>query len=78
VLQITHLHEIATEIKTCKERIAEIAEKHTIAIVDQSDSVRIQYFLHTLRVFETEILVQLKEWDRVLLLVDVRHYLMCL
>ncbi|KAF5347040.1 hypothetical protein D9758_011629 [Tetrapyrgos nigripes] len=65
---VNRLRDLATEIKTCRARIVEVIEKHII--VDRSDSVRIQYFLHTLHVFETEILVQLKEWDQVLLLVD--------
>ncbi|KAK7461310.1 sporulation-specific protein 22 [Stygiomarasmius scandens] len=67
-VDVEQLREIATEIKTCTKRITQILEKH--AIVDNSDCTRIQYFLHTLRVFEAEILVQLKEWDQVLQLVD--------
>ncbi|THU92597.1 hypothetical protein K435DRAFT_726088 [Dendrothele bispora CBS 962.96] len=66
-VDVERFREIAAEIKTCTEKISEILQKH---VGNSSNSTRIRYFLHTLRVFETEILVQLKEWDRVLRLVD--------
>ncbi len=34
-------------------------------ITDENDLVRVGYFLHTLRVFEVEMLVRLGEWEAV-------------
>lgn len=63
------------ELKTCRNRIVVILEKNKIT--DSEDVLRIQYFLHTLRVFETEVLARLKDWDQLLQIVTVRivlHY----
>ncbi|KAF7367752.1 hypothetical protein MSAN_00839200 [Mycena sanguinolenta] len=49
-------------INTCKQKILSIMEKNKIT--DGDDVLRVQYFLHVLRVFEAEMLAQLKEWDR--------------
>jgi hypothetical protein len=32
-------------------------------IPDESDIVRVNYFVHTLRVFQAEMLVHLKDWE---------------
>jgi len=50
------------EVKACKQKILSIMEKNKIT--DADDIVRVQYFLHVLRVFEAEILAQLKEWNQ--------------
>ncbi|EEB90105.1 hypothetical protein MPER_11734, partial [Moniliophthora perniciosa FA553] len=47
-----------------RTRISEILEKDRIS--DESDTLRAQYILFSLRVFEVEMLVMLKEWDDVL------------
>ena len=40
-------------------------------ITDADDALRVQYFLHVLRVFEAEMLAQLKHWDRLPQIVTV-------
>ncbi|PFH47188.1 hypothetical protein AMATHDRAFT_152750 [Amanita thiersii Skay4041] len=55
------LRGIAAEITACKSSILEIIGQHKI--VEEADITRAQYFIHTLRIFEAEFLVQLKEWD---------------
>ncbi|KAJ6505545.1 hypothetical protein C8R45DRAFT_1209240 [Mycena sanguinolenta] len=61
-IDINRLRENATQVKTCKQRILSIMAKNKIT--DGDDVLRVQYFLHVLRVFETEMLAQLKEWDQ--------------
>ncbi|KAJ7160549.1 meiosis protein SPO22/ZIP4 like-domain-containing protein [Mycena crocata] len=51
----------AAEVKACKQKILSILEKNKIAEPD--DVRRVEYFLHVLRVFEAEMLAQLKEWE---------------
>ncbi|KAF7340474.1 hypothetical protein MVEN_01967700 [Mycena venus] len=58
------LRENAAEVKMCKQKILSIMEKNKIT--DGDDILRVQYFLHVLRVFEAEMLAQLKEWDQLL------------
>ncbi|KAK0446558.1 uncharacterized protein EV420DRAFT_1313772 [Desarmillaria tabescens] len=57
------IRDISSEIKTCRERVEEIQGKGVIT--DENDLVRVGYFLHTLRVFEVEMLVRLGEWEAV-------------
>ncbi|KAK7047207.1 sporulation-specific protein 22 [Paramarasmius palmivorus] len=64
VTDTARLREITAEIKRCRTRISEILE--TDRITDESDALRAQYILFSLRVFEVEMLVTLKEWDDVL------------
>ncbi|KAJ7362964.1 meiosis protein SPO22/ZIP4 like-domain-containing protein [Mycena albidolilacea] len=66
-LDIGRLRENATEIQTCKQKILSIMAKNKIT--DGDDILRVQYFLHVLRVFEAEMLAQLKEWDQLLQIV---------
>ncbi|KAJ3735950.1 meiosis protein SPO22/ZIP4 like-domain-containing protein [Lentinula guzmanii] len=61
-VNIEPMREISAEIKSCKTRISHIIESEKITGDD--DLLRAQYFLHTLRVFEAEILAQLKDWDQ--------------
>ncbi|KAF8139351.1 meiosis protein SPO22/ZIP4 like-domain-containing protein [Mycena galopus ATCC 62051] len=61
-IDINVLRENATEVRKCKHKILSIMEKNKIAEGD--DILRVQYFLHVLRVFEAEMLAQLKEWDQ--------------
>ncbi|KAJ7233617.1 meiosis protein SPO22/ZIP4 like-domain-containing protein [Mycena haematopus] len=61
-IDIDRLRENATHVKTCKQKISSVMEKNKIR--DGNDLLRVQYFLHVLRVFEAEMLAQLKEWDQ--------------
>ncbi|KAJ8503294.1 hypothetical protein ONZ45_g10982 [Pleurotus djamor] len=55
------LRSMAAEIKSCKSTMITILEKNKINAAD--DVRRVKYFLHVLRVFETESLAKLKDWD---------------
>ncbi|KAJ3868076.1 meiosis protein SPO22/ZIP4 like-domain-containing protein [Lentinula novae-zelandiae] len=59
-----NIREISAEIQSCKARISQIIESNKITGDDEL--LRSQYFLHTLRVFEAEILAQLNDWDQLL------------
>ncbi|KAJ3794551.1 meiosis protein SPO22/ZIP4 like-domain-containing protein, partial [Lentinula aff. detonsa] len=61
-VNIEQMREISAEIKSCKARISHIIESEKITGDD--DLLRAQYFLHTLRVFEAELLAQLNDWDQ--------------
>ncbi|KAF8919136.1 hypothetical protein CPB85DRAFT_1429768 [Mucidula mucida] len=52
---------LTVQLEACRKRIHEISEKGVT--VEESDATRIQYFTHTLRVFEVELLALLKDWD---------------
>ncbi|KAF8867919.1 hypothetical protein BD779DRAFT_1685070 [Infundibulicybe gibba] len=54
------LRAIAAEIRSCKARTTNIMNKN---IFGEGDIHRTEYFVHTLRVFEAELLAQLKDWD---------------
>ncbi|KAF8883838.1 hypothetical protein BD779DRAFT_1674370 [Infundibulicybe gibba] len=54
------LRAIAAEIRSCKARTTNIMNKN---IFGEGDIYRTEYFVHTLRVFEAELLAQLKDWD---------------
>ncbi|KAJ3723773.1 meiosis protein SPO22/ZIP4 like-domain-containing protein [Lentinula raphanica] len=56
------MREITAEIRSCKARISQIIENNKITGDD--DLLRSRYFLHTLRIFEAEILAQLNDWDQ--------------
>ncbi|KAJ7030194.1 meiosis protein SPO22/ZIP4 like-domain-containing protein [Mycena alexandri] len=60
-LDANRLRETAGEVRMCKQKILSITAKNTITAAD--DILRVQYFLHVLRVFEAELLAQLKDWD---------------
>ncbi|KAJ7752626.1 meiosis protein SPO22/ZIP4 like-domain-containing protein [Mycena metata] len=60
-LDVNRLHENAGEVRICKQKIWSITAKNKIT--DADDILRVQYFLHVLRVFEAELLAQLKDWD---------------
>lgn len=40
-------------------------------IVDADDVRRIEYFVHTLRIFEAELFARLKDWDQLLQIIQV-------
>ncbi|KAJ7615258.1 meiosis protein SPO22/ZIP4 like-domain-containing protein [Mycena polygramma] len=61
-IDVGRLRENAVEVKICKQKISSIMEKNKIT--ERDDILRVQYFLHVLRVFEAEMLAQLKEWDQ--------------
>ncbi|KAK0475156.1 hypothetical protein IW261DRAFT_1595606 [Armillaria novae-zelandiae] len=63
IIMNARVRDISSEIRTCRERVEEIQGKGVIT--DENDVVRIGYFLHTLRVFEVEVLVRLGEWEAV-------------
>ena len=69
--QVERLRVIAADIKTSKNRITDILNK--AKTLDEGEGDRIQYFLHILRVFETESLVHLKEWNQISQIVQVRN-----
>lgn len=62
-VDVERLRVITADIKTSKDRITDILNK--AKTLDEGEGDRIQYFLHTLRVFETEFLVHLKEWNQI-------------
>lgn len=70
--QVERLRENAVEVKACKHRILAIMGKNKIT--DPDDILRIQYFLHVLRVFEAEMLAQLKQWDQLSQIVTVGEF----
>ncbi|TFK68509.1 SPO22-domain-containing protein [Pluteus cervinus] len=57
------LRGITAEVKSCKDKLVELSGRNKIT--QPSDVQRVEYFVHTLRVFEVELLAQLKEWDHV-------------
>ncbi|EGN94196.1 hypothetical protein SERLA73DRAFT_115156 [Serpula lacrymans var. lacrymans S7.3] len=59
LIQPEHLRALATEIKSCKQRIINIMGKIQLPA---DDSTRAQSFLHVLGVFEVEILCGLQDW----------------
>ncbi|KAJ7066261.1 meiosis protein SPO22/ZIP4 like-domain-containing protein [Mycena amicta] len=61
-IAIARLRELSAEVKHARESMLNILQKNTIT--QQDDVARVQYFLHVLRVFEAEMLAQLREWDQ--------------
>ncbi|KAG6828742.1 hypothetical protein H0H92_006880 [Tricholoma furcatifolium] len=59
---------VTAEIVACRKRIASIMEKGKIQKDDEV--LRVQYFIHTLQVFEAEFLTRAKSWDRVPQLIE--------
>lgn len=66
------MRENAVEVKACKQKILAIMEKNKIT--DPDDTVRVEYFMHVLRIFEAEMLAQLKEWEQLSQIVTVREF----
>ncbi|PPQ65610.1 hypothetical protein CVT24_011819, partial [Panaeolus cyanescens] len=62
------LRNVTAELKAAKSKIADICNKNVIQ--DDQAKERVQYFLHALKVFEAEFLVQLREWDSLATLVE--------
>lgn len=56
------------ELGTSKNRLAEITQRSNLR--EDADAAHVQYLVHTLRIFETEFLVQLKEWHKVLAVIE--------
>jgi hypothetical protein len=52
---------IAADIQSCKQGILDITNKNEIRT--KEDVSRVQSFVHVLRVFETEMLCHLKDWN---------------
>lgn len=69
VIQEDRLRTSTAEIKAAMDRITDISNRNVIQ--DSQDSDRLQYFIHALRIYETEFFVQLKEWKRVSQIVEV-------
>ncbi|KAL0578367.1 sporulation-specific protein 22 [Marasmius crinis-equi] len=67
VTDAARIREIAAEIGRCRTRVSEVLEADRIA--DESDALRAQYIVYTLRIFEVEMRVHLKDWDEVLKIV---------
>ncbi|KIM81848.1 hypothetical protein PILCRDRAFT_8503 [Piloderma croceum F 1598] len=55
------LQVIAADIQSCKERILDIMNKFEIRA--EEDVSRVRSFVHVLRIFETEMICHLKDWD---------------
>ena len=72
LFQVEEIREISEEIKSCKTRISQIIESNKVS--GDGDLLRAQYFLHTLRVFEAEMMAQLKDWDQLSRVVAVRQF----
>ncbi|KNZ75710.1 Testis-expressed sequence 11 protein [Termitomyces sp. J132] len=54
---------VTAEIVACKQRILSIMEKEKVQ--KDEEVLRMQYFIHTLRVFEAEFLTRAKLWDQI-------------
>jgi hypothetical protein len=62
---------IAADILSCKQRILDIKNKNDIWADD--DISHVQSFVHVLRIFETEILCHLKDWNAINQIIVVRY-----
>lgn len=62
---------IVADIKSCKQRILDILANNNMKAEDMS---RAQSFLHVLRIFETEMLCHLKDWNSLKQTITVRYY----
>jgi hypothetical protein len=69
VPQAAELRTLVSGIKACKMRIGRIAAEGKI--MEEQAVLRLESHLRTLRVFETEYLCQLQEWDQVLQAIGV-------
>jgi len=52
-----------------KNKLAEIINGNDLG--GDADTAHVQYLVHTLRIFETEFLVQLREWHEVSAVIEV-------
>lgn len=64
---------MASEVKQAKARIIKILEKRIVK--ESHDHERIHYFVYALRIFHSELLAQLGEWDLLSIEVDVSQLL---
>ena len=62
---------IAADIQSCKERILDITNKFEIRA--EEDVSRVRSFVHVLRIFETEMICHLKDWDAMKHTIAVRY-----
>jgi hypothetical protein len=62
---------IAADIQSCKKRILDITNKFEIRA--EEDVKRVQSFVHVLRIFETEMICHLKDWDAMKHTIAVRY-----
>ncbi|OBZ78676.1 hypothetical protein A0H81_00254 [Grifola frondosa] len=62
--QATRLRTIYGDITSCKKRIQGVIDNEKL--LDNKDLIQTASFVHVLRVFETEIACQLKDWTRAL------------
>jgi len=67
--QATSLRETSENIAAAKTKISDILNKGILR--DDEDCDRLQYFMHALRVFQTEFLAQRKAWNDLALVVEV-------
>ncbi|KAG7090528.1 hypothetical protein E1B28_009637 [Marasmius oreades] len=67
VMDAGRMREISAEINRCITKVSEILESDRIT--DESDALRTQYILYSLRIFGVEMRVQLKDWEEVLKIV---------
>ncbi|KIY73384.1 hypothetical protein CYLTODRAFT_386998 [Cylindrobasidium torrendii FP15055 ss-10] len=59
----TRVKDLASELNACRRKIFNITDSGVIT--DENDLSRLQYFIHTLRVFEVEMLAWAADWDGV-------------
>ncbi|EMD41466.1 hypothetical protein CERSUDRAFT_128264 [Gelatoporia subvermispora B] len=62
------LRELLEEISVCKKRIRKVGDSTTS--LSDDDVLRTQSLLHVLRVFEAEMLCHLKDWNRLLSVIE--------
>ncbi|RDB27351.1 TPR repeat-containing protein ZIP4 [Hypsizygus marmoreus] len=67
-IDVTKMSTVTAEIKACKERVTAIMKQDKIH--EENDVLRVQYFIHTLQVFQAECLAHLKAWDQLSQLVE--------
>lgn len=68
-VQNEQLQVITTDIRSCKQKILDILKNDKIKAEDLS---RAQSFIHVLRIFETEMLCHLKDWNSLKQTITVR------
>lgn len=72
-LQTEQASAVTAEIVACKKRILSIIEKGKVQ--KDEEVLRMQYFIHTLQVFEAEFLTRAKIWDQIPRLVQASFHL---
>lgn len=72
ILQEERLRAITKEIKSIKSEIEDILHKDSLQ--GSPNGQRMQYFLHTLRIFQAEFCTHLRDWNELSQVVDASHF----